>query len=93
MCWIGAFVSIRLFANSNIKFKYEILPVSYHNQSDYITDSFKLAQSGYSYLIPSIALGVSQKELMNIKELENDVLKLAEILKPLSSAYTQSAKA
>lgn len=82
-----------LFANSNIKFKYNILPVTYHNQSDFVTDAFKLAQSGYSYLMPSVAMGVSQKELLNLKELENDVLKLDELLIPLSSAYTQSAAA
>jgi hypothetical protein len=38
--------------------------------------------------MPSIAMGVSQKELLNLKELENDVLKLDKILIPLSSAYT-----
>lgn len=79
-----------IFKNSNISFKYKILPVSYYNQSDYISDSLKLAQSGFSALIPSIAMGLSQKELMNIKSLENDELKLKEVLIPLSSSYTQS---
>lgn len=82
-----------LFGNSNISFKYKILPITLHNQSDYITDSLKLAQSGYSFLLPSIGMGLSQKELVNIKELENDVLKLSEVLIPLSSSYTQSADA
>ena len=87
-----SFILNRLFSNKNITFRFKILPVSLHNRSDYITDSFKLAQSGYSYLLPSLAMGLSQKELVNIKELENDVLDLGSILKPLSSAYTQSAK-
>ena len=86
------FIINSLFANSNINFKYIFLPVSWYNVSQYITDSFKLAQSGYSYLMPAIALGLSQKDLVSIKNLENDTLKLTDILKPLESAYTQSGE-
>lgn len=82
-----------LFSNSNINFKYMILPITYYNTSDYITDSFKLAQSGYSWIIPSLALGLSQRDLVNVKDLENDFLKLGDKLRPLSSAYTQSVGA
>ena len=81
-----------LFANSNINFRYSILPVTWYNVSDYITDTLKLAQSGYSFLIPSVAAGVSQKDLMNLKELENKVLKLRDVLLPLESSYTQSGE-
>ena len=80
-----------LFANSNINFKYTILPVSWYNVTQYITDTFKLAQSGYSFLLPAIAAGTSQKDLMNLKTLENKVLDLASVLLPLQSAYTQSS--
>lgn len=79
-----------LFSNSNIDFTYRILPVGLYNQSDFITDSFKLAQSGYSFLLPSLGIGINQFDLTNLKELENDVLKLQEVLIPLSSAYTNS---
>ena len=67
------------------------MPISLYNKSDFITDSFKLAQSGYSFLLPSIASGIGQNELSSLKELENDVLKLRDVLLPLSSAYTQSS--
>lgn len=77
-------------ANSNISFKYILLPITYYNQSDYIADSFKLAQSGYSFLLPALAAGFNQRELSNIKTLENDLLELRDKLLPLSSAYTQS---
>lgn len=80
-----------LFSNANIYFKYKILPVSLYNQSDFITDAFKLAQSGFSFLVPCVAAGISQNELVSLKELENDVLKLGDILIPLSSSYTQSS--
>lgn len=79
-----------LFSNVNVNFKYSILPVGEYNRSDYITDTLKLAQSGYSFLLPTIASGVNQRELINIKSLENDVLNLREVLVPLSSSYTQS---
>ena len=85
-----SYIINKLFANSNITFKYSILPITYYNQSDYIKDSFKLAQSGYSFLIPALASGLSQRELSNVKELENDLLELQNKLIPLSSAYTQT---
>lgn len=89
--FIGYIVNT-LFSNANINFKYIILPVSLFNQSEYISDAFKLAQSGYSYLQVAAAAGLSQNELKNIKNLENDVLNLKDLLVPLSSAYTESAK-
>ena len=90
----GKFISYiinNLFANSNVNFKYTILPVSWYNASDYITDTLKMASSGYSFLLPSIAAGLSQKDLMNVKNLENTVLQLKDILIPLDSSYTQSS--
>ncbi len=67
------------FANNNIDFAYVIQPINQHNESDYITDTLKLAQSGYSFLLPALGGGLSQRQLTNIKELENDVLKLKDI--------------
>ena len=80
----------RIYGNTNITFKYQILPVSIHNMDKFIDQSFKLSSSGYSYLLPVVALGLSQRDIVNLKELENDVLKLGEKLIPLSSSYTQS---
>ena len=85
------FILNYLFANSNINFKYEILPVSWYNVTQYITDTFKLAQSGYSFLLPAIAAGLSQKDIINVKKLENTGLDMSKLLIPLESAYTQSA--
>ena len=81
------------FSNSNISFKYLMMSVSYFNESDFIDDAFKLVASGYSAIVPALAFGMSQKDLTDIKDLENQVLKLGEKLKPLSTAYTQSGKA
>ena len=78
------------FGNSNITFKYQFAPISYYNASSFLEDSFKLVGSGYSALMPSLALGLTQKDLVNIKDLENNVLKLGDKLKPLATSYTQS---
>jgi hypothetical protein len=80
----------QLFSNSNISFTYKILPLSLFNRSDFITDTLKLAQSGYSYLLPAIASGLNQREIVGIKSLENDVLELKDMFIPLSSSYTES---
>lgn len=80
----------RIFGNTNIFFKYIILPVTQYNQLKYADSTFKFATSGYSYLIPAIALGLSQTDIISLKDLENNVLKLDEKFKPLGSAYTNS---
>lgn len=79
-----------IFGNSNITFKYQIMPITYYNVSSFVDSTFKLVGSGYSALMPALAFGLSQKDLINIKDLENDVLKMGEKLKPLQTAYTQS---
>ena len=80
----------RKFSNSNISFKYIILPITYHNYDKFVDTSFKLVGTGYSFLMPAIALGLSQKDLGNLKDLENNILKLGEKLIPPSTSYTQS---
>lgn len=78
------------WSNSNISFKYSIIDASYYNKSEFLTDAFKLVGSGYSALLPALAQGLSQRDLVDVKDLENDVLKLGDKLKPLSTSYTQS---
>ena len=80
----------RKFSNSNVSFKYTILPITYHNYDKFVDTSFKLVGSGYSFLMPAIALGLSQKDLGNLKDLENNILKLGEKLIPPSTSYTQT---
>ena len=66
------------------------MPVTYYNAASFVDSSFKLVGSGYSALMPALAFGLSQRDLVNIKDLENDVLKLGDRLKPLSTSYTQT---
>ena len=80
----------RKFSNSNVSFKYIILPITYHNYDKFVDTNFKLVGSGYSFLMPALALGLSQKDFGNLKDLENNLLKLGEKMIPPSTSYTQS---
>ena len=76
------------FANTNISFKYTILPITHQNETKYIDGSYKLATAGYSLIVPALAQGLNQKDLVNIKDLENDVLKLTDRLLPPKTSCT-----
>ena len=77
-------------AKGTTTYSVAILPVSYYNTKDYIEQTHKLATTGYSYLLPAVASGLTQKEFLDIKVLENDVLGLKDVLIPLSTAFTES---
>lgn len=80
----------KMYKTEEVSFKFEFLSVSNFNEKEYIENSFKLASSGYSLLLPAMAMGMTQSDLSNIKVLENSILKLDKLLKPLQSSYTQS---
>lgn len=81
------------FENQKVKFELIILPLSYYNSADYTSRAKELAAFGYSFLTPILSTGLNQTNLANLKILENELLNLDIILKPLQSAYTQSGKA
>lgn len=80
-----------LYKNTNIDFNYILLPISYYNDRDYTDTYYKMASAGYPLLLPIIAQGINPIDLINLKSLENDVLKLGDVLKPLQTSYTQSS--
>lgn len=81
----------RYFSTNDIKFNIIVPPISNYNTKEFIADSFKLASSGYSFFMPCMALGVAQRDLRDLKLLEGS-LGLRDILEPLHSSYTESAK-
>ena len=81
-----------LFGNNSLYFSYDIIPVGEYNRTEYIGDALKLAQNGYSFILPSVAMGISQGQLVNLKDLEIKALNLDELLIPLSTSYTQSSE-
>lgn len=78
------------YANGNVTFKYLTLTLAYFNEDKYLDNSFKLASSGYSFLIPALAMGISQRDFTSIKDLENNILNLGEEMIPLQSSYVQN---
>ena len=81
----------RYFSTKDIKFNMVVPPISNYNTKEFIADAFKLASSGYSFFMPCMALGVGQRDLRDLKLLEG-TLRLRDILEPLHSSYTESAK-
>lgn len=81
------------FENSKVRFKFIIIPLSYYNAEDYTSRAREMASFGYSFITPILSTGIDQTSLANLKMLENDLLELDIILKPLQSSYTQSGKA
>ena len=80
------------FSNKKLHFELIILPVSYYNSQDYTSEARQLATLGYSFLTPILTNGINQNNLADLKELENELLNLDEVLKPLQTSYTQSGK-
>lgn len=79
------------FGTSTIEFSYDVLPISYYNQADYLKMTLSAANSGYSFFLPAIASGIDQSDLHNVKLLERE-LGLKDLLEPLSSSFTQSSE-
>lgn len=75
------------FANKNVSFKWIFLNLSYYNEKESLSSAKDLATLGYSWLVPALAQGLSQRDLLDIKKLENNVLGLENLLVPLQSAY------
>lgn len=90
--WL-AFILNKRIANKKIRFSAEILTITWYNEKDYIADKLKSAQYGYSFLLAGIAGGLSQTQIVSIKNLENKLLKMADMLEPLKSSSTQSGDA
>ena len=90
--WLDYSVNQR-YSDKNIVFKTTILPISYYNSTDVKKDTLEMAQSGYSFILPFLCLGLEQSDLSDLKKLEINVLKLDKIMVPLASSFTQSATA
>ena len=81
----------KIYRDKSVRFSFQFLPVSWYDDEDIANAWFKMATSGYSFIMPALALGVNQADFANLKVLENDVLKLRDLMVPLKSAYTDSS--
>lgn len=69
-----------------------ILPVTWYNEKRMTEMYLSNAQSGYDKILPHVASGKKQSTLMENAVLQHDVLCLQDVLQPLQSSFTQSAK-
>ena len=81
-----------IYSDKHITFGVEILPVGQYNVKDYQSQTLNAAQYGYSFMIPSLAMGLEQNQLLDLKTVETQLLKMDEVLKPLQSSHTASGK-
>lgn len=87
--WLKNIVNAR-FSDKYIKFGIEILPVGQYNAKDYLSQTLQSAQYGYSFILPSLAMGLEQNQILDLKSLEIDLLHMEEELVPLRSSHTES---
>lgn len=80
------------YSKNNVNFTIILLPINCFNRSEIAKNAFQGIQYGYSILVPYICLGIDQSAVRDLKILENDILGLQEVMKPLQSANTASAK-
>lgn len=67
-----------------------ILPITWYNQTKMSDMYLKNAQYGFSWILPYVASGKKQSTLLDNAYMEQKVLKLADIMRPLTSSFTQS---
>lgn len=89
-----SFINMKLSLNFNMKqisHHFKFLEVTHQNQEDMIKLYKEQATLGYSKLLVAIATGINQVELPGLLDLENNTLKIGEMLIPLSTTYTGGA--
>ena len=67
-----------------------ILPITWYNQIKMSDMYLKNAQYGFSWILPYVASGKKQSTLLDNVYMEQKVLKLSDIMRPLTSSFTQS---
>lgn len=69
-----------------------IPPISNNNRQEMSQKYKDMATLGYGRLLPAIALGQSQLDIMATPVFENSILDLDKVMKPLQSSHTASGK-
>ena len=88
--WVE-YLIMNKFGVNQISFRVAALPISHYNESAMRQDALSLAQSGYSFLVPMMTFDLEQSDLVDLKNLEINALKLNQIMIPLASSFTTSS--
>ena len=84
--------AIQPFNKGKIEFKIKMLETTIYNYRDLSKMYKEQVQLGYSKLLPQLALGHSQSEILAELTFENEVLDLSQIMVPAQSSATMSSK-
>lgn len=76
----------------NHEFRIKVLETTIYNHKDLSKLYKEQVQLGYSKLLPQIALGHSQSEILSELTFENEILNLSSIMIPAQSSATMSSK-
>lgn len=90
------FINLRLFnlfsTPNKLLFSTHWLDTTQYNYKDKVAMYKEAATLGYSKLTPAIAMGESQSNFESNLDLENEVLDLNSMMKPLESSYAPVSK-
>lgn len=78
--------------NKKYNYKFQFLDTTIYNYKDLSKMYKEQVQIGYSKMLPQIALGHSQSEILATIHFENDILHLSEIMLPPMSTNTMNAE-
>lgn len=67
-------------------------PITINNRNEISSKYKDMATLGYSKILPALALGQSQLDIMASPIFENSILNIGTIMKPLQSSHTTSGK-
>lgn len=76
--------------DENFTFDFNIIPVTNLNRKDMIKTYQEMATFGYSKMLPALAAGQKQLQILSMAVFENDVLGLQEAMTPLQSSNQTS---
>jgi hypothetical protein len=83
---------VEKFDKKNYTFRVEMLETTQFNYKEYAKLYKEHAQMGYSKMLPQIALGHSQSDILATMTFENEVLHLADIMIPPVTSNTRSGE-
>ena len=78
--------------NKKYNFKFKMLETTIHNYKDLSKLYKEQTQMGYSKMLPQIALGHTQSEILATSHFENNILNLTEIMIPPLMSSTMSSE-
>ena len=83
---------LKVYKDKNAEFRVKVLETTIYNHRELSKLYKEQVQLGYSKLLPQLALGHSQSEILAELKFENEILNLSEIMVPAQMSSTMSGK-